>query len=91
MIWVIILIGVELLIPFVYGFKATKQRYWNMLIALDQLGNTYGGGHPEETISRRAARQSHKKGWKLLGRILDKIDPGHMQKALGDGGGSAWQ
>jgi hypothetical protein len=31
-------------------------RWWNALIALDQVGNALDGGHPDETISSRAAR-----------------------------------
>lgn len=82
MIWAIVLIGLELLVCFVYGFKAAGRRYWNILIALDQTLNAYLGGDPAETVSSRAAKQSHKRGWKYLGRLLEKIDPGHMGRSI---------
>nr|WP_309504270.1 hypothetical protein [uncultured Roseovarius sp.] len=74
--------AIEAIILVVYGRSAWARRFWNALIALDRFGNTLIGGSPDETISARAARQSHKRGWRLLGRILDAIDPGHMAEAL---------
>ena len=62
--------------------KNYGKRLWNILIAIDQLGNAIIGGDPDETISRRAARFSHIKGWYILGKFLDAIDPDHMQKSL---------
>ena len=52
---------------------------WNILIAIDQLGNSLIGGDPDETISSRAGK-AKKKGrrWaKVLCWALDRIDPGH--------------
>ena len=59
-----------------------KQYLWNILIGLDQFANTLIGGDPDETISRRAARNAHLRGWRALGILLDAIDPGHMERAL---------
>lgn len=93
MIWLAVLVGAEALTVAVYGLGAYRQRLWNVLIALDQLGNAYLGGDPDETISSRAAKQLHKRGWHLLGRILDAIDPGHMRRAVeaDEGKDAAWE
>lgn len=90
---IILLVATEILIVFVYGFSAAKRRYWNILIAIDFLANAYCGGDPAETVSSRAAKQAHKRGWRLLGRILDKIDPGHMGRSIIDdrGDNAAWE
>ena len=55
----------------------------NLLIGIDQLFNAFMGGMPDETISSRCARGSGKRWyWTLLGRILDAIQPGHIENAL---------
>lgn len=63
----------------------------NLLISIDQLGNTFAGGDPDETISSRLGKIKVKHGgrikWKRpLARIidwgLDKIDPGHSIDAI---------
>lgn len=59
-----------------------KKYLWNILISLDQFGNTLLGGDPDETISRRAARNADLKGWRALAFFLEKIDPGHMERSL---------
>jgi len=93
MIWLAVFGGAEALVFAVYGRRAYMQRLWNMLIAIDQAGNAYIGGDPDETISSRAARQAHKWGWRLLGRILDAIDPGHMARSVeaDEGKNAAWE
>ena len=67
-----------------------KQYLWNLIIALDQLGNALLGGDPDETISARLGR-SQLRGSRYghwLAVLLDKIDPGHCRRAAlgGDGG-----
>jgi hypothetical protein len=65
-----------------------RKRGWrtytmNLLIAIDQFWNAFMGGMPDETISSRCARGSGKRWyWTLLGRILDFIQPNHIEKAL---------
>ena len=57
---------------------------WNLLVSLDQFINTALGGHPDETISSRAAK-SRKRGkrWAcILCRILDRLDPNHCEKNI---------
>lgn len=64
--------------------------FWNMLIAIDQLANTATGGDPDETISSRVAKRAHRRGWKILARIIEAIDPGHLARTREDDeGGNA--
>ena len=63
-----------------------RPRRWvmNMLIALDQLGNSMMGGSPDETISSRSARaaqKGHRWGrWMCKG--LNWLDPNHCEDAI---------
>lgn len=60
-----------------------KTWIWNLLISLDQLGNSLIGGSPDETISARAGRYAGKIWyWTGLAWILNKIDPGHTEDAI---------
>lgn len=61
-----------------------KRYFWNVLIAIDQLGNALTGGDPDETISSRAAKRTHVLGWRVLGNFLEAIDPGHLERARED-------
>ena len=54
----------------------------NVLLGLDQLGNTLLAGAPDETISARTGRNIRKRGWRVLGWGLNKIDPGHTTDAV---------
>ena len=65
----------------------------NVLISLDQLGNSLLLGDPDETISSRIGRIKRKWGGKVpWGRpvtkitdwVLDKIDPNHSLDAIED-------
>lgn len=94
MIWFIVILALlEISVPFIYGFKAMSRRYWNMALICTQALNVYTGGDPGEPMSSRAAKQSHKKGWGLLGHILEFIDPGHMKRSVVEDRGdkSAWK
>ena len=66
--------------------KATKfirKWMWNILIAVDQLGNAIMFGDPDETISSRAGKHiGHKDGWEWLANFLDMIDPGHAKDSI---------
>lgn len=61
---------------------AIKFYIWNILIALDQVGNALTFGDPGETLSSRAAKNMHVLGWHILGRILEAVDPGHLKDSL---------
>jgi hypothetical protein len=56
----------------------------NLLILLDQAGNTLAGGSPNETISERAAKARNAgRTWGcVLCRFLNWINPGHCDNAL---------
>ena len=59
------------------------RRYlFNILIAIDQLGNALRGGDPDETISSVAAKNPDKAAWKPLRWFLEFVDPGHLQRAI---------
>lgn len=62
--------------------KSVRAYLWNIVIAADQFANTLLAGDPDETISTRAAKHPKNPIWRLLGRVMDAIDPGHMQRAL---------
>jgi len=57
-----------------------KRYFINILISLDQFINTLLGGDPDETLSSRAAKNSHMLGWHQLGLFLEWIDPGHLKQ-----------
>jgi hypothetical protein len=63
----------------------------NVLIGFDQLGNTFAGGDPDETISSRLGKLARRHGGKipwwrplswLIGAGLEAIDPGHLRDAI---------
>lgn len=56
----------------------------NLLVLLDQAGNTLAGGSPNETISERAAkaRNAGKEWGCLLCKALNWVKPGHCDDAL---------
>lgn len=57
---------------------------WNILISIDQLGNTLAGGDPDETISSRSgkAKRDGKLWGRLMCRFLNVFDPGHCEGAI---------
>ncbi len=61
-----------------------KNYLMNLLISLDQLGNTILGGLPDETISSRAAKAklAGKKWGCVLCKWLDKLDKDHCDKSI---------
>ncbi|MFH2011696.1 MAG: hypothetical protein ABIJ37_03175 [Pseudomonadota bacterium] len=64
---------------------------FNILLSIDQFGNTLFGGDPDETISSRLGKMKKKHGGKIpwyrpLSKIidygLDTIDPNHSIDAI---------
>lgn len=57
---------------------------WNLLVSIDQLGNTLLGGDPDETISSRSAKAAQAGYWwgRLVCHILSWFDPDHCTKSL---------
>ena len=62
-----------------------ERRAWPLAISHDQLANTAFGGDPDETISSRAgmARRDGKRWACILCRLLDRFDPNHCEKSIG--------
>lgn len=59
--------------------------FWNLLIALDQLGNTICGGDPDETISSRTGKYARKgRGWFPchLCKILNLFQKDHCIQSI---------
>jgi len=56
----------------------------NWLVLLDEAGNTLLGGSPNETISERSAkaRAAGRRWGCVLCELLNKINPGHCDRAL---------
>ena len=54
------------------------------LIAIDDLGNTLTGGHNDETISARTARDAEQGRWlgKVISRGLNLFQKNHGAKAI---------
>ena len=68
-----------------------KKYLINILIGIDQLGNTLAGGDPDETISSRLGKMKLRYGgsipWrrplsKSIDWALNKIDPSHSIDAI---------
>jgi hypothetical protein len=59
--------------------------FWNVLIAIDQLGNAVLGGNPDETISSRMGKAIRERRCYLCRVIcwfLDKIDKDHCKESI---------
>lgn len=55
----------------------------NLLTALSQLVNVAVlNGDPDESVSRRAARNQHVPFWRVVGLVLERVHPGHLAWAL---------
>lgn len=63
-----------------------KQYIWNILIALDQLGNALTGGFPDETISSRMGKRLAKHDkcpvCNFLCKLLNYIQEDHCVKSI---------
>jgi hypothetical protein len=63
---------------------AMKRYFWNLLIAIDQLGNSLLAGSPDETISSRAGK-AVQRGNPLavfLCNVLHLFDRNHCVKSI---------
>lgn len=63
-----------------------RRWFWNVLIAVDQLGNAVTGGDPDETISSRLGKRvrSGEAGWfaRFTCWSLGWIDRGHCRASI---------
>ena len=63
--------------------RSPKRWLWNILISVDQFGNSVLGGDPDETISARAGRGKDTHWyWRWLAKGLDWLDPHHTNDAV---------
>jgi len=60
-----------------------KNYLFNILISIDQLGNTILGGDPDETLSSRMGKRINTCVFcRFFCWVADKIDPNHCVKSL---------
>lgn len=64
-----------------------KRYLYNILLALDEMGNAIGDGDPRQTISYRAAKAAEAGDpvGLFICELLNDIDPGHCARALAVG------
>lgn len=64
--------------------RALGRYLLNLLVLLDEAANTLLGGSPNETISERSAkaRAAGKRWGCILCGALNRISPGHCDRAL---------
>jgi len=64
----------------------SPRRFWRVMLAHDQAANAAFGGSEDETISSRAGRAARRGDrWGcVLCKLLDKIDPDHCEKSIGE-------
>lgn len=63
----------------------SPRRFWRVMLAHDQAANAAFGGSEDETISSRAGRAARRGDrWGcVLCKLLDRVDPGHCEKSIG--------
>lgn len=70
-----------------------KKYFWNLLIGIDQLANTFAGGDPDETVSSRIGKIKRSHGGKIpwrhpfakwLDMALETVDKGHSMDSIDD-------
>lgn len=89
-LYLILLLPVLLLAPllaalrYCWAILTNPPRAWRIAIGYDQLGNVAANGDEDETISSRAgkARRKGKRWGCVLCKLLEKIDPGHCDRAI---------
>ena len=64
--------------------RGWRKWLWNLLVAVDQLGNAITAGDPDETISSRAGKAKRRgRLWaRSLCWMLDQVDPGHCEASV---------
>lgn len=64
-----------------------KKYIWNVLISIDQLGNTILGGYPDETISSRMGKRVRLGNCPFctfICKVLHVFDKDHCEKSIED-------
>lgn len=86
LIWpLLILAAIQGLIWYTTAIFFGPDRSWKIAVGFDQLANATWGNNEDETVSSMAtkAARKHKVWWAVvLCWALDKIDPGHCDRAI---------
>jgi hypothetical protein len=83
--WILIVLLALIILSAVLNIRKRGFRKYilGLLVGIDQLFNAMLGGGPDETISSRCARGYGRYWyWTWLGKLLNKLVSGHIQKAL---------
>ena len=70
------------LLRYVYAAVTAPARAWSIALAIDDLGNVLANGALGQSISSRAAHDRPRRWACLLCWLLDKLDPGHCDRAM---------
>lgn len=70
------------MLRYAYAAVAAPERAWSIALAIDDLGNVAANGALGQTISSRAAHDRPQRWACLLCWVLDRLDPGHCDRAL---------
>ncbi len=67
---------------YTWACLTAPSRAWSIALAIDDLGNVASNGVLGQTISSRAAHDRPQRWACLLCWLLDKLDPGHCERAM---------
>lgn len=67
---------------YVWCSFSAPTRAWSVALAIDDLGNVAANGALGQTISSRAAHDRPQRWACLTCWVLDKLDPGHCDRAM---------
>lgn len=87
LLWLVCHLSVGLVaIRSLWACFTNKEKAWQIFLRYDWLVNTAANDHEDQSISTRAAKaQRDNKRWgNWLCRFLDRIDPDHCAKNIGD-------
>ena len=70
------------LVRMAWAIVRAPKRAWLIAIGFDDLGNVAANGKLGQTISSRAAHARPARWGCLLCALLDRLDPGHCDRAL---------
>ena len=70
------------LIRMAWAILTNPERAWLIALSFDDLGNVATNGALGQSISSRAAHDRPQKWACLLCKLLDKLDPGHCDRAM---------
>ena len=70
------------LLRYLWAAVTNPARAWQIALAIDDLGNVASNGALGQSISSRAAHDRPQRWACLLCWLLDKLDPGHCDRAM---------